>query len=164
VRQWIILLNQVILDHSSKFSIAVSPHDSCDPRLLTSTRIIDEPGIEGDLLSYGRAHGEVDDSHDHFKVILPVIAWFPDDGFQEMLCIVSVQRDNQVRTRNPLYQVLHPVHLQLHGSCLGSVAGEAAPKKEADKSSIRGLTDRVFHSLNIKVCTFQSNFVALNGQ
>ena len=35
-------------------------------------------------------------------------------------------------------------------------------KKEAPKSSIRGLTVRVFHSLNIKVCTFQSNFIALN--
>ena len=75
-----------------------------------------------------------------------------------------ISRDIRVRTRNPLYQFMHPVHLQLHDSCLGSVAGEAAPKKEAAKSSIRGLTDRVFHSLNIKVCTFQSNFVALNGQ
>jgi len=58
---------------------------------------------------------------------------------------------------------MHPVHLQLHGFCLGSVAGEAALKQEAAMSSIRGLTDRVFHSLNVKVCTFQSNFVALNG-
>jgi len=74
-----------------------------------------------------------------------------------------ISRDIRVRTRNPLYQFMHPVHLQLHGFCLGSVAGEAAPKKEAAMSSIRGLTDRVFHSLNVKVCTFQSNFVALNG-
>ena len=59
---------------------------------------------------------------------------------------------------------MQPVHLQLHGFCLGSVAGEVAPKKEAAMSSIRGLTDQVFHSLNVKVCTFQSNFVALNGQ
>ena len=58
---------------------------------------------------------------------------------------------------------MQPVHLQLHGFCLGSVAGEAAPKKEAAMSSIRDLTDRVFHSLNVKVCTLQSNFVALNG-
>ena len=43
------------------------------------------------------------------------------------------------------------------------MAGEAAPKKEAAMSSLRGLTDQVFHSLNVKVCTFQSNFVALNG-
>ena len=69
----------------------------------------------------------------------------------------------QVRTCNPLYQFMHPVHLQLHGFCLGSVAGEVAPKKEAAMSSIRALTDQVFHSLNVKVCTFQSNFVALNG-
>ena len=67
-------------------------------------------------------------------------------------------------TRHPLYQFMQPVHLQLHGFCLGSVAGEVAPKKEAAMSSIRGLTDQVFHSLNVKVCTFQSNFVALNGQ
>ena len=40
---------------------------------------------------------------------------------------------------------MHPVHLQLHGFCLGSVAGEAAPKKEAAMSSLRGLTDQVFH-------------------
>ena len=70
----------------------------------------------------------------------------------------------RVQTRHPLYQFMQPVHLQLHGFCLGSVAGEVAPKKEAAMSSIRGLTDQVFHSLNVKVCTFQSNFVALNGQ
>ena len=70
----------------------------------------------------------------------------------------------RVRTRHPLYQFMQPVHLQLHGFCLGSVAGEVAPKKEAAMSSIRALTDQVFHSLNVKVCTFQSNFVALNGQ
>ena len=67
-------------------------------------------------------------------------------------------------TCQPLYQFMQPVHLQLHGFCLGSVAGEVAPKKEAAMSSIRALTDQVFHSLNVKVCTFQSNFVALNGQ
>ena len=69
----------------------------------------------------------------------------------------------RVQTRHPLYQFMQPVHLQLHGFCLGSVAGEVAPKKEAAMSSIRGLTDQVFHSLNVKVCTFQSNFVALTG-
>merc|ERR1712051_860371 len=75
-----------------------------------------------------------------------------------------ISRDMRVRTRHPLYQFMQPVHLQLHGFCLGSVAGEMAPKKEAAMSSIRALTDQVFHSLNVKACTFQSNFVALNGQ
>ena len=55
---------------------------------------------------------------------------------------------------------MQPVHLQLYGFCLGSVAGEVAPKIEAAMNSIRGLTDQVFDSLNIKVCTFQSNFIA----
>ena len=73
-----------------------------------------------------------------------------------------ISRDMRVRTRHPLYQFMQPVHLQLHGFCVGSVAGEVAPKKEAAMSSIRALTDQVFHSLNVKVCTFQSNFVALN--
>ena len=70
-----------------------------------------------------------------------------------------ISRDMQVRNCNPLYQFMHPVHLQLHGFCLGSVAGEAAPKKEAAMSSIRGLTDQVFHSLNVKFAHFNQTLL-----
>ena len=39
-----------------------------------------------------------------------------------------ISRDMRVQTRHPLYQFMQPVHLLLHGFCLGSVAGEVAPK------------------------------------
>jgi hypothetical protein len=42
---------------------------------------------------------------------------------------------------------------------LGSVAGEVAPKKEAAMSSIRGLTDQVFHSLNVKFAHFNQTLL-----